>query len=92
MPTVDEYPGNSVFDVVIFFAQQACLFVDKLENKFLNLLLVWVGRILSLFEEVCGRVLQWLHTQCLNIISENSNVEVSVIKGTSPAQQGWLDK
>ena len=60
---MNEYPGNPLLDVVVLFTQQACLLVDQLGDKFLDLFLVGVWRVLSLFEEVSGRVLQGLHTE-----------------------------
>lgn len=63
---MDHYSRNTVAQIEVLLAQQAGLLVDEVIHEAVDLLPVWVGRILGLLEEVSGWVLQGFHN--LNIM------------------------
>ena len=63
---MDHYAGNPIAQIEVLLAEQAGLLVDEVVHEGIYLILVEVGWVLGLLEEVGGRVLQRLHN--LNIM------------------------
>lgn len=65
---MNEDSRNSVSEVVGLLAQETCLLVDEFVDEVLDLVLILVGRVLSLLEEVGRWVLNRFHLNIGNIM------------------------
>jgi hypothetical protein len=61
MSTMDQYSGKSILHVVVVFAQNALFNIEQFGDKLVNLVEVLSWRVVALFKEVLGGVLNCLH-------------------------------